>query len=205
MCDIESKSSNSRIKWANKFSVSSIFCVFKLSYLHLMLRIHRVSYGKQLRGNSCLIKNKGRIKLGNKVFLHSYPDGALFKTALLTHCDYSLIIIGDNCVLNGTTIHSRKMVNIGKDCMFGPGVLILDNDSHNTSTNSITRRFGKIAEESVIIGDNVWVGTHSIILKGVTIGDNSIIAAGSVVSKNVPSNQIFGGNPAIFIKKLKIE
>ena len=89
--------------------------------------------------------------------------------------------------------------------MFGPGVIILDNDSHNISTNPITRRFGKIAEDKVIIGNNVWIGMYSIILKGVQIGNNSIIAAGSIVSKSIPSNQLFGGNPARFIKKLVIE
>jgi acetyltransferase-like isoleucine patch superfamily enzyme len=43
---------------------------------------------------------------------------------------------------------------------------------------------------------------HSIIMKGVQIGDNSIIAAGSIVTKSVPSNSLFGGNPAQFIKEL---
>lgn len=205
ICKIRLKNCASKTKQATKFSLSSISAIFKLFCLHIRLRIRRVSYGKDLRGNACLIKNKGRIELGNHVFLHSYPDGALFRTALLTHCDSSLIKIGDNCVLNGTTIHSRKAVIIGNDCMFGPGVVIIDNDSHNLSTNPMVRKFGKIAEESVIIGDNVWVGMHSIILKGVHIGDNSIIAAGSVVSKNIPSNQIFGGNPAMCIKKLDVE
>lgn len=87
--------------------------------------------------------------------------------------------------------------------MFGPGVVILDNDSHNISIDPVVRRTGKIAESPVVIGNNVWIGMRSIIMKGVRIGDNSIIAAGSVVTKDVPSNQLFGGNPASFLKKLE--
>jgi acetyltransferase-like isoleucine patch superfamily enzyme len=112
------------------------------------------------------------------------------------------IRIGNECCLNGTFIHSRKEVTIGDNCLFGPGSVILDNDSHNTSIDPIIRRKGKISERPVIIGNNVWVGMRSIIMKGVRIGDNSIIAAGSIVTKDVPSCQLFGGNPAKFIRSL---
>lgn len=165
--------------------------------------MHGVVYGRKLRGNPCKIKNRGKIELGNNVFLNSYPDGELYKTGLLAHLTSSLIKIGDNCSLNGTVIHSRDSVIIGDNCMFGPGVVILDNDSHNISIDPVVRRTGKIAESPVVIGNNVWIGMRSIIMKGVRIGDNSIIAAGSVVTKDVPSNQLFGGNPASFLKKLE--
>lgn len=176
---------------------------FKLVLLHIQLNIHGVVYGKKMRGNPCIIRNKGSITLGNRVFLNSCPGGEMFRTGLMAYFPYSQIRIGDNCLLNGTLIHSRKEVIIGENCLFGPGVVILDNDSHNTSTDPIVRRTGKIAESAVVIGNNVWVGMHSIIMKGVHIGDNSIIAAGSVVTKDVPPNQLFGGNPAKFLKKLE--
>jgi acetyltransferase-like isoleucine patch superfamily enzyme len=175
----------------------------RLFFLHVQLRIHGVAYGKKLRGNPCIIRNKGKIELGHNVFLNSYPDGVLYKTGLMAHLTSSLIKIGDNCSLNGTIVHSRNAVIIGNNCMFGPGVVILDNDSHNPSIDPERRRQGKISESPVIIGNNVWVGMRSIIMKGVHIGDNSIIAAGSIVTKNVPNNQLFGGNPATFIKILE--
>ena len=52
------------------------------------------------------------------------------------------------------------------------------------------------------IEDNVFIGANCIILKGVKIGDRSIIGAGSVVTKNVPSDQIWAGNPAKFIREI---
>ena len=175
---------------------------FQLFLLHIQLRMHGVLYGKNLRGRPCIIKNKGRIELGNDVTLNSYPDGELFKTGLLTHYQTSLIKIGDNALLNGAVIHSNNSVVIGNDCLFGPGVVILDNDSHNTSIDPRLRRHGKTADSPVMIGNNVWIGMHSIIMKGVHLGDNSIVAAGSLVTKDIPSNQLFGGNPASFIKWL---
>ena len=57
-------------------------------------------------------------------------------------------------------------------------------------------------EKPVIIHDNVFIGAYSIILKGVEIGENSIIGTSSVVTKQVPANQIWAGNPARFIKYL---
>ena len=54
------------------------------------------------------------------------------------------------------------------------------------------------------IGQNVWIGAGAIILPGVTIGDNSVIAAGSVVTKDVPENSVFGGNPAKFMKYIDL-
>ena len=52
------------------------------------------------------------------------------------------------------------------------------------------------------IGKNVWIGSNSTILPGVTIGDNSVVAAGAVVTKNVEANTIVGGVPAKIIKKI---
>jgi acetyltransferase-like isoleucine patch superfamily enzyme len=176
---------------------------FKLLLLHIQLKLHGVVYGKKLRGNLCIVKNKGKIELGNHVYLDSRPDGESYKTGLFAHLKCSIIQIGDESLLHGTIIHSRDSVIIGKNCMFGPGVVILDNDSHNTSIDPTIRRTGKIVALPVIIGNNVWVGMHTIIMKGVHIGDNSIIASGSVITKDVPPNQLFGGNPASFLKNLE--
>ena len=55
----------------------------------------------------------------------------------------------------------------------------------------------------IVIEDDVWVGAHSIILKGVTIGARSIIGAGSVVTKNIPPDCVAAGNPCRVIKSLK--
>ena len=177
---------------------------YNATLLRLNLRVHGVNFGKNLGGKHCKIQNVGRIHIGDNVELNSYPDGEIYKNCLLTWKKEALIRIGNNCMLNGTVIHSRCEVTIGDFCMFGAGVVILDSNFHPTSNDPVHRRqaTSDVVDQPVIIGNNVWVGMHSIILKGVHIGDNSIIAADSVVTKDVPSNQVVGGNPAIFIKNL---
>lgn len=56
----------------------------------------------------------------------------------------------------------------------------------------------------VVIGDDVWIGTGSIILPGVNIGNGSVISAGSVVTKSVPEMCLVGGNPAKVIRRFNI-
>ena len=56
---------------------------------------------------------------------------------------------------------------------------------------------------TIELGDDVFIGVNSIVTKGVTIGDRSIIAAGSIVVKSIPNDEIWGGNPAKFLKKIK--
>ena len=59
-----------------------------------------------------------------------------------------------------------------------------------------------IGKLSTVIKEGAFIGAHAIILKGVTIGKRSVIGAGAVVTKDVPDNQIWAGNPAGFLKNV---
>lgn len=112
------------------------------------------------------------------------------------------LTIGDNVGISGGGISVATEIKIGKNVMLGANTFITDTDFHPIAPEN--RRFSRknVKSKKVIIEDNVFIGMESIILKGVTIGENSIIGAGSIVSKNIPPNQIWGGNPAKFIKNL---
>ena len=73
----------------------------------------------------------------------------------------------------------------------------------NHDMNPYTR--ADIHPKPIHIGKRVWIGSGAIVLPGVTIGDNSVIGAGSVVTKDVPEDCVYGGNPAKFIKKNEYE
>jgi len=111
--------------------------------------------------------------------------------------------IGDNSSISSyTTIYAAFGVKIGKNCLISSNCGI---SSINHIQNSLNRRRDDIEGlfcKPVIIGDNVWIGMNACILPGIEIGDNSIIGSGSVVTRNVPSNEVWAGNPARCIKKL---
>jgi virginiamycin A acetyltransferase len=118
------------------------------------------------------------------------------------------ISIGSNTTINGpgTEFYSiHHPITIGNFCSIARGTAIQE---HNHDAECITTYFIKfrifdekygidaVSKGPVTIGNDVWIGTQSIILTGVTIGNGVIIAANSVVSKDVPPYAIVGGTPA---------
>lgn len=114
----------------------------------------------------------------------------------------SNIRIGANSSLNRDCWIANDTV-IGADVMMGPHVTILSGSHNFQDLTRPMREQGAPPRKPVVIGDDVWIGTRSIILPGVQVGSHSIIAAGSVVTKNVESWAIVGGNPAKLIKSRK--
>ena len=93
---------------------------------------------------------------------------------------------------------AAEKIEIGDACMIAHGAYISDADWHGIYDRA--EPVGKT--KPIILEDNVWIGDSAIICKGVTIGANSIIGAGAVVTKNVPANSVYAGNPARLVKKL---
>lgn len=93
------------------------------------------------------------------------------------------------------------LIEIGNDVQIANGVSIL---THGYDWSVLKGKYGNILGSSgkVKIGNNVFIGINSIILKGVTIGDNTIIGAGSVVSRDIPGNCVAAGNPAKVLMSL---
>ena len=87
----------------------------------------------------------------------------------------------------------------------GGGSFITDSNHHSTDWQDRADRKRDVQNAQtapIVIGDYVFIGAQSMVLKGVTIGEKSIIAAGSVVVKDIPANCIAGGNPCKVIKQL---
>ena len=150
--------------------------------------------GKFIAGKNLVLVNNSSSTLGRNTrckFL-VYPD--------------ALICIGDNVGMSNTTIVATKRVLVGSNVLIGGGTTIVDSDFHSMNPNDWHTPNDELnmLSKDVVIGDNVFIGMNVIILKGVHIGNNVIIAAGSVVSQNIPDNQVWGGNPATFIKVRKM-
>lgn len=116
------------------------------------------------------------------------------------------ITIGKNTGISGGSICAAIRVDIGSECLIGANVTITDTDFHPIAPAGrfYNENPQDIAAAPVVIEDNVFIGTGSIILKGVRIGENSVIGAGSIVTKSIPKNTIAAGNPARVLREIDI-
>lgn len=132
-------------------------------------------------------------------------------------CGEGKIKIGTRSTIRfGSHIESLNSVAIGDYVIISNNVTISDNNNHPTDPSDRrqmleTGFYGDLwhwrhsSSASVSIGNNVWIGHHSTILKGVSIGDGCIIACHAVVTRDVPPYSIVAGNPARVVKLLSPE
>lgn len=91
---------------------------------------------------------------------------------------------------------------MGHNCVIASGVNIIDSNGHIVLSRN--RTIGRDDAKPIEIGNNVWIGLNTTILKNTRIGNNCVIAAGSVVKGQFPDNVLIQGNPAIIVKKLEL-
>lgn len=116
------------------------------------------------------------------------------------------IIVGEGTGISGGSFCAAKSIIIGRNCLFGANVTVVDTDFHNANPQKRSSpECSHTNAKPIVIEDNVFVGTNSIVLKGVTIGQNSVIGAGSVVTKSIPANVIAAGNPCRVICPVMLE
>lgn len=117
-----------------------------------------------------------RVGLNGRVIFHTIGDGEIH--------------VGNGSGASSAVISSRHTVMIGKNCKIGGNVRIFDHDFHSLDfrerRSSQDQRNAR--SKPVTIGDDVFIGTNAIILKGVTIGDRSIIGAGVIINRDIPSD-----------------
>jgi acetyltransferase-like isoleucine patch superfamily enzyme len=144
----------------------------------------------RLRGRA-FIDNSGRIQLGEGVRIN-----ARTVPVEMVVWPGAELVIGAGTYLNyGLSLSAEGRLTIGENCLIGSYVNILDSDYHDILDHTLP---GKVAP--VEIGNNVWIGSRVIVLKGVHIGDGAVIGAGSVVTKDVPARSVAHGVPAQVVR-----
>jgi acetyltransferase-like isoleucine patch superfamily enzyme len=107
------------------------------------------------------------------------------------------LIAGSDCSINPYTV-IRGRVRLGAGVRIGAHTSLL---GFNHSMEPGTPVFRQpLTSKGIVVDDDVWIGSHVVILDGVMVGAHSVLAAGAVVTKDVPSGAIVGGNPAKFIR-----
>ena len=166
-------------------------------------KAHCASYGRNLHTDVFLhwIQGRGEIVIGDNVLIggkSSFHFAARFS-------DKPTFIVGDNTEINhGCSFAIGKKIAIGRNCLIGPEVWMLDFPGH--PVDPVARLAGLHSPPGkvnpVIIEDNVWIGRRASIFPGVTIGQGSVVAACSVVTRDVPPNTLVGGIPARQLRNL---
>ena len=190
--------------------------IFYKYYNRLWFAVIGIHYGRRMNVfNKIYIRGKGCIAIGNDFLFISdsglNPIGSNVRGSMYTATPEAKINIGDRVGISSSCLWAHQIITIGNDVNIGAGCLIMDNDAH--PHDYVKRRNGYIKEHlvdyrklipsaPVTIDDDVWIGARCVILKGVHIGARSIIAAGSVISRDIPSDCVAGGNPCKVIKKI---
>lgn len=171
--------------------------------------MNRICYGKGLKliGWPFLFRYPcASLTIGDNVTINSNFFSnllGLYQRTIIVARGEAEIRIGDGAGISGSTIYARKEIFLGKNVLVGANVKIMDNDFHSLDVSE--RNAGmvdKLQCKPVHIGDNVFIGCNSIILKGTEIGENSVVGAGSVVCGSFPANVVIAGNPAKVIRHL---
>lgn len=106
-----------------------------------------------------------------------------------------LLEVGDNTWIGEQVwIDNLDYVKIGTNVCLSQGVMLLTGN-HDYKSQTFDLMIGKI-----ILEDGVWIGAKSLVAPNVICYENSVLGAASILSKNLPSNEIWSGNPAIFLR-----
>jgi acetyltransferase-like isoleucine patch superfamily enzyme len=163
-----------------------------------------VGRGLSVRGPLRLYVS-GRLSLGRGVTINSGPSNCVGgdRRMSIRVGKGAELIIGNGCGLSNSTIFATVRIVIHDETFIGGGCDIYDSDFHPLAPED--RQAGRpAASAGVEIGPRAFLGSHSIILKGVTIGEGAVIAAGSVITRDVPAFEVWGGRPARFLRKVDV-
>ncbi len=180
------KLSENGITW--KLGLLLRFVIIKLKYFQIF---KNCKIGKIGIKNSIVLNKKQQISIGNNFIMMGYAEVKA----------KGKLKIGKNfCINQYSRVISLNNIEIGNNVTIARFVSVLDHDHKMVKFENGDYGLCGYDTETIVIGNNVWIGDKVTILKGVTIGNNVIVAANAVVSKSIPDNVIVGGIPCKILK-----
>lgn len=178
---------------------------FLLLILHGILKYLRATWVRACyRASGSRVAADSTLRIGHRGRLDLAPQTSIGIGCLLiveseqqADTDSSLQIghgtaINEYCNLRASGCN----IVIGKKCLFGQFVSIIGSNHGMAPGVPMADQPWDTQKTGVLIGDDVWIGAHAVVLPGVTIGQGAVIAAGAVVNKNIPAYEIWAGIPA---------
>ena len=173
------------------------------TFYTLYLSMHpRVSLGRSLSVSGrmyWMIDQNGTLEIGDNVRINSGPAVNAFgghRRMIVCVLSGGKLIIGDGVGLSSSTLVCQNCIEIKQNVMIGGACDIVDTDFHPAdSALRLKHDTKRVRTAPISIGESAWVGGKVLILKGLAIGAEAVIGAGSVVTRSIPSGQIWAGNP----------
>jgi acetyltransferase-like isoleucine patch superfamily enzyme len=163
------------------------------------------SEGKVRKNQPVLILGNGVVKFEKRVTLGFFPSAYFMGGSVYIEARGigSSISIGEDTQVNNNfvAVAEYTSIAIGKRCLIGTNVEIIDSDFHGIRVLD-RRTSSRNNASSVVIGDDVFLGSNVRIMKGVVIGNGSVIANGAIVVGAIPGGVVAGGNPAKVLRAI---
>lgn len=165
-----------------------------LAVLALRARGARVGRGVRIgRRVHFEIGAGARLEIGDRCVIDT--------NVFITVADGAELVIGsDTFIFHNGDVSSAASVRIGAFCSLAPYVTLIDTD-HAYEARGRPIRFQGGRAEPIVVEDEAWIATRSIVLKGVTVGKHAVVAAGSVVNRDVPPHTVVAGVPARVVRE----
>ncbi len=158
---------------------------------------YRLRYPRLTLGREVEIRGRIRLRRGVRVSIGDHTR----LNKRVRFAGPGEVRVGANCLLNATWIGAWTAVTIGDRCLLSDCELV-DNDFHNLPPGQRHDPPTAATRAPIAIEDNVWIGAHALVLKGVRIGRDSVVGAATVVRTDVPPGVVVIGNPQQTVKKL---
>ena len=186
---------------------SSVAWQSAVTYHKIKLLYPRVQLGRNVRFYGPVhlrIAKTALVRIGDNVTFRSSTEHnfvGINRPVSIYVGEQATLDIGASCGFSGTALYASTRISIGACCNIGGNVGIWDTDFHPLDvTARRAHDVSQIASAPIRIDDDVFVGANSMLLKGTTIGARSIVGAGAVVTRAIPADQIWAGNPARYIR-----
>ncbi len=152
----------------------------------------------KLLGVSVRVKGGLRVSSGTGFKVYSKNAKLYFgkKNYIRKNCsiivgESGMLKIGDRFFMNNcSSINCLSNIEIGEDCLFGEGVKLYDHNYDYRSKELVPLNKRGHVKGNIIIGNNCWLGSNTIILMNVQVGNNVIIGANNIIYKDIPDDTV---------------